>query len=385
MTAVLHVTPDLALCAGLARAQARAGLRARVVTPLRSTDGLARRLTPLKLDGADATVWEGTLPGGRVPAYHVDALDAVVLRTAVDAARGLGFAPQVVHAHDVAAAAALQTARPAATIVTLHHPPAGGDLPSADRITAPSPSAAQGLAGVVGVLGGVDTDTWNPATDPLLPAHFGPASLAGKHGVKAALQRDVGLPVRAHTPLFVAIGMSAEAGAALLVEAGGELSTLDAQLLILGRGERRFEEPLGSLARRHPNRVAFAAEADEALVHRAVAGADFLLAPAAADPSGTSAMIALRHGTLPIVTATGGLDDVVVDYDPDSRTGSGFKLAEPSPAGLVAAAKRALALYRDGKTLLRLSARAMELDFSWDTAARRYGELYAKIMEALRS
>jgi starch synthase len=186
-------------------------------------------------------------------------------------------------------------------------------------------------------------------------------------------------------PLFAAVGVGVDAGAALLVEAGGELAVLDAAWLILGRGERRFEEPLASLARRHPNRVAFVADADEALVHRAVAGADFLVAPALADPSGAAAMIALRHGTLPVVAATGGLDDVVVDYDPDSRTGSGFKLAEPSAAGLVAAVKRALALYREDATRLRLAARAMELDFSWDTAARRYAEIYAKLMEAPRS
>jgi glycogen synthase len=385
MTAVLHVTPDLSLCAGLARAQARAGMRVRVVTPLRDTAGLARRITPLKLDGADVTVWEGTLPGGRVPVYHVDAPEADALRTAVDAARAMGFAPQIVHAHDVAAAAALATARPAATVVTLHHPPSGGELPAADRITAPSPRAALGLAGVVGLLGGVDTDVWNPGADPLLPEHFGHASLAGKQGVKTSLQHEVGLPVRAHAPLFAAIGLTVEGGAALLVEAGGELATLDAQLLILGRGERRFDEPLSALARRFPNRVAFSADAGEALVHRATAGADFLLAPALADPAGTPAMIALRFGTLPIATAVGGLDDVVVDYDPDSRTGSGIKLAEASPAALVAAVKRALALHHDQKTLARLSARAMEFDFSWDAAARRHAELYAKLMEAPKS
>jgi starch synthase len=185
--------------------------------------------------------------------------------------------------------------------------------------------------------------------------------------------------VRAHAPLFAAVGLTVEGGAGLLVEAGGELATLDGQLLILGRGERRFEEPLSALARRFPNRVAFSADADEALVHRATAGADFLLAPALADPAGTSAMIALRFGTLPIATATGGLDD------PDSRTGSGIKLAEATPAALVAAVMRAVALHQDQKTLARLSARAMQLDFSWDAAARRYAELYGKITEALKS
>src|SRR5262249_1795539 len=162
-------------------------------------------------------------------------------------------------------------------------------------------------------------------------------------------------PARAHAPLFAAIGMSAEGGAGVLVEAGGELAALEAQIVVLGRGERRFEEPLAALARRPPHPNPVPADPPQAPVPPPVARADFLRAPAPADPAGTVAMIALRHGTLPVVSATGGLDDVVVDYDPDSRTGSGFKLTEPTPAALVAAARRALALYRDGKTLARLS------------------------------
>ena len=377
---VLHVATDPSLAAGLAAAQARAGMRPRLVVPLGSTAGLARRLEPI----AGLTVWEGTLAGGRVLVHHLDALDAIVAKMAVEAARATGFAPDVVHAHDLPAAAALAAARPAAAVLTLHHPPAGGPLPPADLITLPSVRAARAFPGTVGVLGGMDTDRWNPAGDPYLPAHFSAGDLAGKQEVKTRLQRDAGLPVRPAIPVFAVVGVGAEEGTPLLVEAAHELSAIDAQWLILGRGERRFEDALGALMRRHPNRLAFHADAEKALIHRAYAGADFLVAPGA-DPGGTAAMIGLRHGTLPLVNGAAGLDDVVVDYDPITHTGSGFKLAERSAGALVAVVKRAIALHRDVKHHLRLAARAMELDFSWDAAARKWAELYLRTTSLQRS
>jgi len=378
---VLHVATDPSLAAGLAAAQARAGMRPRLVVPLASTAGLARRLEPI----AGLTVWEGTLAGGRVLVHHLDALEGFVAKTAVEAARATGFAPDVVHAHDLAAAPALASARPAAAVLTLRHPPAGGQLPSADLVTLPSARAARAFPGTVGVLAGVDTDRWNPAGDPYLPAHFSAGDLAGKQDVKTRLQRDAALPARPAIPVFAVVGVGAEEGTGLLVEAAHELLAIDAQWVILGRGERRFEDALGALMRRHPNRLAFRADAEKALIHRAYAGADFLVAPALADPGGTAAMIALRHGTLPVVNGAAGLDDVVVDYDPVSHTGSGFKLAERSGGGLVAAVKRAIALHRDVKNHLRLAARAMELDFSWDAAARKWAELYLRTTSLLRS
>jgi starch synthase len=192
--------------------------------------------------------------------------------------------------------------------------------------------------------------------------------------------------VRAGVPLFGQVSrMTEQKGFALLSEAVDELAKLDAQFVFLGKGERRFEGLLDSLARRYPARFAVSFEYNEPLAHRIEAGADFFLMPSQFEPCGLNQMYSHRYGTVPIVRATGGLDDTVVDYDERTRTGTGFKFADYTAAALVSAIKRAVTLYRQRDALDQLSARIMRLDHSWSASARRTLNLYEKLTSQRRA
>src|SRR5262249_9192751 len=154
----------------------------------------------------------------------------------------------------------------------------------------------------VGILNGIDTETWDPARDPYVPAHYDADDRSGKMACKAALQRELGLPVRAGVPLFGMIArMTEQKGWKTLLEAGDELARLDAQYVFLGRGERRFEEGVANLVRRYPTKVAQRIAQDDALAHRIEAGADFFLMPSTFEPCGLNQMYSHRYGTIPIV------------------------------------------------------------------------------------
>ncbi len=273
-----------------------------------------------------------------------------------------------------------------------------GGLVFADAITTVSPRYAaeietpafgEGLDGVLrarrdrphGILNGIDRETWNPATDPHLPARYDAHDLRGKALCKSALQAELGLAVRADVPLLGVVSRLAEQkGLDLLgVALPDALRTSDAQLVVLGSGDARYERLLAELPGGFPGRVALRVGFDEGLAHRIEAGADVFLMPSRFEPCGLNQLYSLRYGTVPVVHATGGLDDTVVEFDPATGTGTGFKFAPYAAGAFLQALARALSTRRDGTAWARLVANGMAQDFSWDRAALAYRRLYAEL------
>ncbi len=226
-------------------------------------------------------------------------------------------------------------------------------------------------AGVLsGILNGIDTGAWNPATDPHLAQPYDADHLEGKAANKAALQRRLGLAADPAVPLFGQVGrMTEQKGVELLLQAAGSLASLG-QLAILGSGDRQLEQALAELARRHPGRVAVQVGFDERLAHLIEAGADLFLMPSRYEPCGLNQMYSQRYGTPPIVHATGGLADTVQDGS------TGFAFRGFTAADLLEAAGRALRCYAQPAAWRAVLRAGMQRDFSWNAAARRYADLY---------
>ncbi len=271
-----------------------------------------------------------------------------------------------------------------------------GGLLFADMLTTVSPTYSkeiqtpdqgEGLDGVlrkrsrdlVGILNGIDQAIWDPAADPHLPVRFDHRSMRAKAQVKAALQKEVGLPVN---PGAFLIGMvtrlASQKGLDLVVSALPRMLKLPVQLVILGSGDRPIEEQLERASKESPSirvRLAF----DNPLAHRIYAGADAFLMPSRYEPCGLGQMIALRYGTIPVVRATGGLNDTIRDLEQDSQRGNGFSFRPYEPEPLVGAIRRALAWHRDKARWHQVQVRGMKTDFSWDQSAREYVRLYENL------
>ncbi|MGZ3442141.1 MAG: glycogen synthase GlgA, partial [Polyangia bacterium] len=194
-----------------------------------------------------------------------------------------------------------------------------------------------------GILNGVDYDTWNPEKDIHLAATYSAESLSGKRVCKAALQRELGLPVRADVPLCGSISrLTDQKGFHLVLAALPSLLEGDLQYIVLGSGEPALERAFAELQVRFPKKLAVRIGYDEPLSHRIEAGCDLYVMPSKFEPCGLNQMYSLRYGTPPIVRATGGLDDTIVDFDARSRSGTGFKFEPYETHALVGAWLRAL-------------------------------------------
>ena len=223
-------------------------------------------------------------------------------------------------------------------------------------------------------------DEWDPSRDPHLPARYSAAALEGKAECKAALQRELKLPVRPDVPLVGMVGRLAEQkGIDLAAAVLPRLATLDVQLAVLGSGERRLESVFVRASRDHPRKIAARIGFDEGLAHRIEAGADAFLMPSRFEPCGLNQMYSLRYGTVPVVRAVGGLEDTVEDYDGKDR-GTGFKFMEYHPRALWGALLRALEAYRDRAAWVAMMKRGMAIDFSWDRSAAGYEAVYQRLV-----
>lgn len=272
-----------------------------------------------------------------------------------------------------------------------------GGLLFAQALTTVSPSYSreiqtkeqgEGLDGVLrmrsrdltGILNGIDQAQWNPAEDSQIPHRFDGRRLNLKAKNKAALQKEVGLPVDSKAFLVgMVTRLASQKGLDWVVEALPRLTSMGIQLVILGSGDRAIEEALSRAASSSKTirlRLAF----DNALAHRIYAGSDAFLMPSRYEPCGLGQMIAMRYGTVPIVRQTGGLNDTVAEAHASEDGGNGFCFQSQQPQALADAVWRALGFYRNGAKWRALQKRVMGIDFSWGHSAREYLKLYEKVM-----
>lgn len=248
-----------------------------------------------------------------------------------------------------------------------------------------------GLEGVVrersadlfGILNGVDYDEWSPENDPYLPASFSAQSLTGKRVCKRELQKEVGLPMRDDVPLLGIVSrMVKQKGIDILAEAMPRIMELDLQIVMLGGGEPWAHFYFGDIMAANPGKFSIRIGYDNALAHRIEAGSDFFLMPSAFEPCGLNQMYSLRYGTLPIVRATGGLDDSVENFQEGSLTGTGFKFWDHTAQALFDTIGWALHTWYNRKDAMKkLIANAMKQRFTWEDAAEKYEALYLLAME----
>jgi len=368
-------------------------------------------------------------------------------RAALDSLFASGFRPDVIHLHDHQMAPALQllrtTGRGAAlgnpgTVFTIHNlghqgvyefddwlgsalPPESiaprgpfeflgdvnlmkGAISLADRLTTVSPRYAKEIATIpkygekldgllrvrredlAGILNGIDMEAWNPETDPLIAANYGARDLTNKKTCRMDLLKRVGLEDPGpKVPVFGSISrLAPQKGIDRIVQALPSLLREPGVFVFLGSGEAALERALAGLASRFPDRVAFFGGSNEELAHKIEAGADFFLMPSRYEPCGLNQMYSLRYGTVPIVRETGGLADTVIDIGRDRSLGNGISYKIDSAAALVKAVQRASRLYADRRRMAAVRRRGMRGDFSWDSAARKYLNVYQSAAEAAR-
>jgi starch synthase len=418
----------------LPEALRRLGLRVTVVTPrYRSVkvEGLARRTVETQFGPVGAIEGAGIFfvehpVFDRAGLYGEGGQDYGdnAFRFALLGAAAMALVPDadLVHGHDWQAGPALMFA-PKAKVFTIHnlayqglfpssvvkelklpedlHHPGGYEfwgqvsflkagLVLADEITTVSPRYAReiqtaeqgyGLEGVlqeradvlVGILNGCDYDVWNPDKDPHLAARYSAERLEGKRACKAALQRELGLPEKPETPLCGSISRLVEQkGFDLVCEVLPTLLEGDMQYVLLGSGQPAIEERLAALQAAYPDKLAVRIAYDEKLAHRIEAGCDLYVMPSRYEPCGLNQMYSLRYGTPPIVRATGGLDDTIVDGE------TGFKFQDYSAAALGEAWRRAILAYHSPE-FGKLIQRGMAEDYSWDASAQKYAALYRSL------
>ena len=234
-----------------------------------------------------------------------------------------------------------------------------------------------------GILNGIDTDEWNPKADRYIASKFSADDMSGKAACKADLQKTMGLPVSADTPLVGVISRFTDQKGMDLVTGGAvDLMKLGIQLAILGRGEPEYEDEFKKLAKAYPKSVAVKIEFSSELAHKIEAGSDFFLMPSKYEPCGLNQMYSLAYGTIPIVRATGGLDDTITNFSEDTGRGNGVKFRDYSSQAMVRATKKMVAVYKRSKLMAKLRQNAFLCDFSWERSANEYLKLYRKIQRS---
>jgi starch synthase len=231
-----------------------------------------------------------------------------------------------------------------------------------------------------GIINGIDSDIWNPETDPLISENYSLQTVSnGKQTNKKLLCKEFALPEK--NPLIVFIGrLVGEKGADLLPSIVENICTQHKNkvtIIILGSGEPEIEEELRLLLPKHKKQFGLFIGYDEELAHRIYAGADFIVMPSRVEPCGLNQLYALRYGTMPVVHATGGLKDTVVDLE--LAGGYGIKFNKASVKEACEGLNRAISLSAESKTLTQLQGRMMSLDFSWDRSAAQYIDLYKSL------
>src|SRR5438105_2635492 len=401
----------------------------------RYLEGRSASGVQLFLIRCDAFFDRAGIYGERGRAYEDNAARFIFFcKAALELARRLTPPLQILHVHDWAAALVPVFVRahnlPFKTVLTIHHVAEQGsfwgldfnltNLPTrfftlhgveffgrlnflkggilyADRITTVSehyrreiqgPSGGCGLDGVLrenahrltAILHGADYTRWNPASDRLLPAHYDARRLRGKETCREALVKEMKLASAPRGPVFgMVTRVVEEKGFEILMPLLDRLLWDDIRMIILGEGDPAYETALAIAARKFPGKFAYQKDYDEKLAHLIEAGMDISLIPSRFEPAGLSAMYNLKYGALPVARATGGIQEIIEDYDPTTDKGYGFLCYEYSTEAFWDAIKRARQIFRDRELWEKLMHRAMARNFSWSEGAQRYEQLYREI------
>jgi starch synthase len=239
-------------------------------------------------------------------------------------------------------------------------------------------------ATVTGILNGVDYEEWSPQTDRFIAAKYSPQDLRGKLQCKHDLLHAFG--VRSADSKVPVIGIvsrfAAQKGFDLISQIMDRLAREEMIVVALGAGDKLFEDMFLRLNKQFPNKIAVKVAYDNAIAHKIEAGADMFLMPSRYEPCGLNQIYSLRYGTVPIVRATGGLDDTIEPWDARTGKGTGFKFSEYTGEALLATIKQALLSYRDASSWQTLMRNGMTRDFSWGASAREYGKVYDRARQA---
>lgn len=275
-----------------------------------------------------------------------------------------------------------------------------GGIVFADFLTTVSPTYSRdiqsselgfGLQGVLaerkaflrGIINGIDTDVWNPRTDPFLGSHYSVSALDGKKQCKVQLQHEVGLERSDDFLIGVIARLTVQKGLDLVVEIVPELMELDLQLVVLGTGDPSYVAHFRRLSEKYSKRVAFRDSFDEGLAHRIEAGADLLLMPSRYEPCGLSQLYSLRYGTVPLVRKTGGLADTVIPFTPrhmKEKRATGFMFTEPTSEALLCILMLAAAVYEKRSVWRTIMKTGMRSDHSWRRSADAYVDLFRQVL-----
>jgi starch synthase len=238
-------------------------------------------------------------------------------------------------------------------------------------------------ATVSGILNGVDYDEWSPQTDKFIVAKYSPQDLSGKLKCKQDLLHDFGITTSAHSDVnnkVPVIGIvsrfAAQKGFDLIAQIMDRVAREEIIMVVLGSGDKLYEEMFQRLNKQFPNKIAAKVAFDNAIAHKIEAGADMFLMPSRYEPCGLNQIYSLKYGTVPIVRATGGLDDTIEPWDARSSKGTGFKFHDYTGEALLATIKQAVLAYQDPSSWQSLMRNGMSRDFSWGASAREYGKIY---------
>jgi starch synthase len=232
-----------------------------------------------------------------------------------------------------------------------------------------------------GILNGVDYAQWDPSVDGFLAAHYTPDDLAGKQTCRADLLHAFGLEDVAETTPVIGIvsRFVTQKGFDIVSRIAEELAQRDVVVAALGSGEPIYENFFRDWAFRHPSSVSVRVGYDEALSHKIEAGADMFLMPSRYEPCGLNQIYSLRYGTVPVVRATGGLDDTIDEWDAKKGTGTGFKFHGYEPRDLLGSIDRALAAFKDKDGWTKLMRNGMARNYAWSGPAREYADVYEEV------
>lgn len=253
-----------------------------------------------------------------------------------------------------------------------------------------TPEYGCGLEGVLktrskdlyGILNGVDYDIWNPEKDTYIIKNYSLKNLSGKYDCRKDLLNEYKLDIKDTTPIIGIISRLADQkGFDIISKAIDEIMKMDLVLILLGTGDKRYHTLFQKISEKFPKKAGINIGFNIQLSHKIEAGSDFFLMPSHYEPCGLNQIYSLKYGTIPIVRGTGGLDDTIINFNPETKKGNGFKFYLYTPEALVSSIKKALSVYKNKKLFQTLIKNAMTCDFSWTKSAKEYVKLYQEALQ----